>query len=262
VVGVEKMTDLPAEEIAQGLMGAADAEKDMPSGLTFPGIFGLIASKYMYDYGLKREDLNLVSSTHHKNAVKNPYAQFRNNISPERISQSPIVSSPLHMLDCSPISDGAAACILSTKIKSNITIAASQISTDTLSISERDTITSFSATKDAMRKALKEANISRNDISHLEIHDCFSIAALINLEDLGYVSPGKGIEMYKSKKSSPTINKSGGLKACGHPVAATGIKQIIDSTKQLKSSGKKYALAQNFGGACASCAIHILKNSK
>ncbi|MBU0767125.1 thiolase domain-containing protein [Patescibacteria group bacterium] len=266
VVGVEKMTDVSPDEISAALMGAADSEKDIPSGLTFPGIFGLIANRYMHEYGLTREQLNLVSACHHANGVSNPNAQFRSAIPAEKISQSPSVADPLCLLDCSPISDGAAAVILSNKHESHIRIAASQISTDTLSITDRPTLTSFPATKDATDRALEEAEITREDIAHLETHDCFSIAAVINLEDLGFAQPGTGIRLYEegnrdSQIAAPTVNASGGLKACGHPVGATGIKQIVDLTKQLTSSNKRYALAHNFGGAGATCCVHILENT-
>lgn len=259
VLGVEKMTDVPTDVISAGLMGAADAEKDAPSGLTFPGIFGLIANRYMHEYGLTREQLNQVSAVHHANAVQNPFAQFRSAIPAEHVSNSPMVAEPLHMLDCSPISDGAAACILSTKFASSYRLAASQLGSDAVSLTERDCITSFQATKDAAKKAFAEAEITKDDISHIELHDCFSIAAIINLEDLGYAEPGHGIHVYTAENNERSLNKSGGLKACGHPVAATGVKQIIDATKQLKLSKKHYALTQNFGGACASCAIHIVE---
>jgi len=261
VVGVEKMTDVSPDEISAALMGAADAEKDIPSGLTFPGIFGLIANRYMHEYGLTREQLNLVSSRHHSNAVENPHAQFRSPIPPEQISQSAQIADPLCLLDCSPVSDGAAAVILSNKHESPIRIAASQISTDTLSITDRPTLTSFPATKDATDRALEEADITHEDIAHLETHDCFSIAAVINLEDLGFAQPGAGIQLYEDEMSTPTVNASGGLKACGHPVGATGVKQIVDLTKQLTSSNKRYALAHNFGGAGATCCVHILENT-
>jgi len=261
VVGVEKMTDIPTPQIATALMGAADSEKDAPSGLTFPGIFGLVAHRYMHEYGLSREQLNTVSAVHHRNALENPFAQFRAAIPAEKISQSPKVADPLCMLDCSPISDGAAACILSTVYESDMKIVASQLATDTVSLTERETITSFPATKKAMEQALEEADTDRSCISHLEIHDCFSIAAIINLEDLGFAEAGKGIELYNQEDPVPSINASGGLKACGHPVAATGIKQLIDVSKQLKNSGNRWGLAQNFGGACASCGIHILEHT-
>jgi acetyl-CoA C-acetyltransferase len=260
VIGVEKMTDISPAKIAAGLMGAADAEKDAPSGLTFPGIFGLIASRYMHEFNLTREQLNLVSARHHENAMSNPFAQFRKEIPAEAISMSPKVADPLCMLDCSPISDGAAAVILSTKKENPIRIAASQLATDTLSITDRPTITSFAATKDAMAAALEEAGINQSDIDHLELHDCFSIAALISLEDMGFANPGEGISLYE-KKGKMTINQSGGLKACGHPVAATGIKQIIDISKQMKRSGRTYGLAHNFGGAAATCGVHILSHA-
>lgn len=260
VIGVEKMTDSSAEKIASALMGAADAEKDSPSGLTFPGIFGLIAQRYMHEYGLTRERLNTVSALHHRNAVHNPFAQFRSEIPAEKISQSPKVAEPLCMLDCSPISDGAAAVILSTTFESAVKIKASQITSDTVSITDRPNITSFAAIKSAMNAALEEADITKDDIAHIELHDCFSIAALISLEDMGFAEPGKGITLYE-KDAAFSINASGGLKACGHPVAATGIKQIIDIAKQLKNSGNTYGLAQNFGGAAATCGIHILEHT-
>jgi acetyl-CoA C-acetyltransferase len=254
------MTDSSAAKIAAGLMGAADAEKDAPSGLTFPGIFGLIAARYMHEFNLTREQLSLVSARHHENAMSNPFAQFRKEILADQVSASPRVADPLCMLDCSPVSDGAAAVILSTKFERPIKIAASQLATDTLSITDRPTITSFAATKDAMAAALQEAEIHQSDIDHIELHDCFSIAALISLEDMGFADPGEGISLYE-KKSKMTINQSGGLKACGHPVAATGIKQIIDISKQMKRSGRTYGLAQNFGGAAATCGIHILSHA-
>lgn len=267
VVGAEKMTDVPGEAIATALMGAADSELDQPSGLTFPGIFGLIAQRYMHEYGLTREELNFVSAAHHRNATENPHAHFRNPIEPTDVPLSPLVADPLHMLDCSPISDGAAAIILSihpvtTKRCAALRLAASQIAHDALSLAQRPTITSFAATKTAALRAYSEAGITKNNISCLEHHDCFSIAAVINMEDLGFAERGKGIEWYTKTPRSPlTANRSGGLKACGHPVGATGVKQIVEMARQLKTNHKKWGLAHNFGGACATCCITILENT-
>lgn len=263
VVGVEKMTDVSPYTISDALMGAADSEKDTPSGLTFPGIFGLITQRYMYEFGLTREELSLVSAVHHKNAAENPFAQFRQPLSPEAVSASPVVADPIRLLDCSPVSDGAAACILSTVHRGGMRIAASQVANDTLSITERSTLVSFPATREAAQRALSEAAIERRDISAIEMHDCFSIAAIINVEDLGFANKGEGIGLYQdvaAGRASLSINHSGGLKACGHPVAATGIKQVIDAGKALTRTKGRYALAHNFGGACASCGIHILEN--
>ncbi|MEK7591496.1 MAG: beta-ketoacyl synthase N-terminal-like domain-containing protein [Patescibacteria group bacterium] len=268
VIGVEKMTDASNDAISQALMGAADSELDAPSGLTFPGIFGLITNRYMHEYGLTRDELSLVSAVHHRHGKENPFAQFRQEISPDAVSESPLVADPLRLLDCSPVSDGAAACILSTIRRSPFRIAASAVAADSVSITERASLTSFPATQEAMRHALEEANIERSDVHAIETHDCFSIAALINMEDLGFAEPGEGIKIYKSLwgRNVPApqypffINKSGGLKACGHPVAATGMKQLIDLRKQLASSRETFGLAHNFGGACGSCGIHILEN--
>jgi acetyl-CoA C-acetyltransferase len=259
VVGVEKMTDVPNDLVAAALMGAADAERDAPSGLTFPGVFGLVATRYMHEYGLTREKLNIVSSRHHVNAVSNPNAQFRMAISPEAVGASPLVADPLRLLDCSPVSDGAAALILSTKKESDTRLAASAISTDAVSLTERQTITSFAASRTAAMQAFAEASIGPRDLSHVELHDCFSIAALVSVEDLGLADPGMGIHLYESEDHL-TVNASGGLKACGHPVAATGVKQLIDIRKQLRQSKKQWGLAHNFGGAAATAGIHILEN--
>jgi acetyl-CoA C-acetyltransferase len=260
VIGAEKMTDVGTDEIATALMGAADSELDAPSGITFPGLFGIIAKRYMHEYGLTREDLNLVSARHHRNAMSNPFAQFRQEISTESIGVSPLIADPLRLLDCSPVSDGAAACLLSTKHTSPFRIAASQVSTDTVSITARPSLTSFPASKDAAIRALEEAHIEPDDVAHLELHDCFSIAAIIALEDLGFAEPGTGIRWYREERGM-TVNGSGGLKACGHPVAATGVKQIIDVLKQLKLSGKRWGMTHNFGGAGATCSVHVLHHA-
>lgn len=264
VIGVEKMTDIPTDQVASGLMGAADSEEERPAGLTFPGIFGLITQRYMHEYGLTREELSIVSAVHHRHAMENPFAQFRSAVTPEAVTKSAMIADPLRLLDCSPISDGAAACILSTEHSSSIRLVASQIATDSLSLVKRPVITSFGATKDASERALAEAEIKLQDIRLLETHDCFSIAALMNLEDLGLCDPGEGIRVYRDMfdrvPGSLGVNLSGGLKGCGHPVAATGIKQILDAAKQLQARKERFALAQNFGGAGATCGVHILEH--
>ena len=267
VVGAEKMTDVPVDVVSSALMGAADAETEQPSGLTFPGMFGLVAQRYLHEYPLTRDELSIVSAVHHRQAVENPFAQFRSDIPLATISKSPLIAEPLRLLDCSPISDGAAACLLSTEHKSPFRIAASQLATDALSLAERPSLTSFSSTKEAGGKALEEAAIPLDQIRCLELHDCFSIAALMSVEDLGLAAPGEGITVYRELYERPQtarcqINRSGGLKACGHPVAATGVKQVLDIAKNLAASGERYGMAHNFGGAGATCCVHILEYSQ
>ena len=218
----------------------------------------------MHEFGLTREELSLVSAVHHRNAVTNPFAQFRAELSPEAVSASPLVSDPLRLFDCSPISDGAAACILSTTHTSPLRMAASQTASDTLSITERLIITSFPATRESFARALLEAGVERDDIRVAETHDCFSIAAIINMEDLGFAERGEGIRIYKDLYAGRTplfVNMGGGLKACGHPVAATGLKQLIDVGKHLTRTSAPYGLTHNFGGAGTTCGIHILQNT-
>lgn len=271
VVGAEKLTDVSGDMVTRALMHAADSEKDTPAGLTFPGIFALTAQAYMHRYNLKREQLSLVSAASHRAAIQNPFAQFRREIPAASISKSPLVADPLRLLDCSPISDGAAALVLSTKKTSGVRIAASQISSDYLSLADRESITSFLSTKKAFAAALKESNWDKQDIDVLECHDCFSIASLIHLEDMGYCRPGEAVRIFEQGDTDVDgtlpMNCSGGLKACGHPIGATGVKQVLDIWKQL--SGKapnqvqnaKRGLAHNLGGVGATCTLHLLETA-
>ncbi len=270
VIGAEKLTDVAGEIVTSALMHAGDAEKDSPSGLTFPAIFALTAASYMHRYGLTRENLSLVSACSHRAAVNNPYAQFRKEIPAALISKSPLIADPLRLLDCSPISDGAAAVILSTRKESPVRIAASQLANESLSLLDRASLTSFVSTRTAFESALKEANWNRNDIDSIELHDCFSIASLIHLEDFGYAEEGQAIRLFRDgdsdKAGSLPINPSGGLKACGHPIGATGVKQVLDCFKQLTMQAPNQVehatrvMAHNLGGVGATCTVHLLES--
>ncbi len=269
VIGAEKLTDIGGDLVTSALMRAADAEKDTPAGLTFPSIFALTAQAYMHTYGLSRDDLSLVSESTHRAAVKNPFAQFRRDIPAAVISKSPLVADPLRLLDCSPISDGAAAVILSTKKNGTVRIAASQIASEPLSLADRASLTSFSSTRTAFARALAEADWRKQDIDCIELHDCFSIATLINLEDFGFAEEGKAIRIFKQGDAdidgTLPVNMSGGLKACGHPIGATGVKQVLDCFKQLTGTATNQvpnasrAMAHNLGGVGATCTVHLLE---
>lgn len=269
VVGAEKLTDVAGEIVTKALMHAADSEKDMPSGLTFPGIFALSATAYMHEYGLTRDDLSLVSACSHRAAVKNPYAQFRKEIPAATISKSGLVADPLRLLDCSPVSDGAAALVLSRKKQSNVRLAASQLGSDALSLADRMSVTSFGSTRRAFSAAMREAGWNGSDVDVIELHDCFSIASLIHLEDMGFAEEGTAIEIFRQGDSDAAgelpVNPSGGLKACGHPIGATGVKQVLDIWKQLTGNapnqvqGAKRGLAHNLGGIGATCTVHLLE---
>lgn len=272
VVGAEKMSDHRSADVTQGLSYAADAEKEGFYGLTFPSLYGMMAQRYFYEYGGTNEKLASVSVKNHYHGARNPKAQFQKEITKDVVLKSALVASPLRLFDCSPISDGAAAVILSAEQISShdIRIIASQVGSDSLALEDRDSLTQLTSTKVASAKAFEEAGVSREDIDIVELHDCFSIAEIFALEDMGFYEKGKALdasdagETYAGKTLS--VNTSGGLKACGHPVGATGVKQIVEVFEQLSgvADGRQVEDAQlglthNVGGSGATCVVHILK---
>ncbi len=269
VIGVEKMTDYQSSEISEALMGAA-GEEERWAGLTFPSLFALMARVYMKRYKISEKELAQVAVKNHFHASFNPKAQFSFTITTEQVLQSPKIAEPLKLLDCSPISDGAAAVVLAEK-RGKVSIIASAQASDTLSLSQRKDLTRFSSVEKAAKKAYQMAGVGPKDIDLVEVHDCFTIAEMIALEALGFYQRGKGWRGAAKKETylegKLPINTSGGLKAFGHPVGATGVKQIVEITDQLRNkAGKrqvkkaKVGLAQNIGGAGGTAVIHILSN--
>lgn len=272
VVGAEKMTDDSTSTVTTGLMGAASQE-ERKAGLTFPGLYGLMASAHMQKYGTTRRQLASVAVKNHANGSLNPIAQFKNKIDVEKVLKSTMVASPLTLFDCSPITDGAAAIVLTREqnVKKNpVVITASQVSTDQIDLAKRKSITELLATQLASQKAYKQAGLTVADIDLAEVHDCFTIAEIMAYEDLGFSKKGQGGKFIES--GAPTlagkipVNTSGGLKACGHPVGATGIKQMVEIESQLKGNaekrqikGARVGLTHNVGGSGATAAVHILQ---
>ncbi|HLD03898.1 MAG TPA: thiolase domain-containing protein [Candidatus Dojkabacteria bacterium] len=272
VVGVEKMTDYKPEHVQKVLMGAgSDAERE--AGLTFPALYALIARVHMQKYGTKEVELAAVSAKNHYHASLNSHAQFTKPISIEAVLQSPLVASPLRILDCSPISDGASAVILSSKTKSKVEIIASSVATDSLGLAQRDDLTSLLAARLASQAAYRQAKLTPAEIDVAEVHDCFTIAEIIAMEDLGFFKKGQAAKAIYNKKTwigvgRPVVNTSGGLKAAGHPVGATGVKQVVEIFNQLSGTagkkqvkGAKIGLTHNVGGSGATAVIHILKRN-
>jgi len=270
--GAEKMTDIKGTDAVGTLMGAGDQEFESSLGLTFPGLFAIMAKAYMQKYGLTREELALIPVKNHENGINNPYAQFNTRITVENVINSTLVADPLRVLDCSPITDGAAATILvsekiAKKFENPIWILGSGQASDTLALHHRKDICSMRSVIIASKKAYAQANVKPSDISVAEVHDCFSIAELISYEDLGFAEHGKGKELLENKDvyigGKIPVNPDGGLKL-GHPVGATGIKQIIEITRQLRGKGinqvkdATIGLAENIGGTGATAIVHIL----
>lgn len=275
VIGAEKMTDVTAEEITKGL-SSASAEEEQTAGLTFPGLYGMISQVYLNKYGYTEENLAAVSVKNHYHGSLNDKAHFRKAITLESVMKSSYVAYPLKVLDSSGVSDGAAAIIMTNdeaKIKNAkyaVNILSSQIATDTISLAKRKDITQLMATQTAGEKALHEAGLSHDQIGLVEAHDCFSIAEILAMEDLGFWKRGEGgkhaLEMSSQIGNGPVIvNTCGGLKAAGHPVGATGVKQIGELFLQLTNqAGERQVknitngLAHNVGGSGGVAVVSIL----
>lgn len=268
VLGVEKMTDHKPEDVATALMGAG-SQAERLSGITFPGLYAMLARVHMREFGTTEEDLARVAVKNHYHASLNPNAQFRSLLTVEKVMKSSRVADPLKLLDCSPISDGASAVIVTSDKKqatrkNSVYIAASVVATDTLGLAERKSLTELKATREAAQNAYKKAAISPKDVQVAEVHDCFTIAEILAMEDLGFYKKGEAVRAIEKPKKL-IINTSGGLKGCGHPVGATGVKQIVELVDQLRgSAGKRQVdrarigLAHNVGGSGATAVVHIL----
>ena len=270
VVGVERLLSNNSANTTDEIMMAAERIYEQTEGLNFPAQNALVAQQYMLKYGATTDDFALVAYKNHQNAFFNPKARFYNKkISLEEIKNSPVVASPLRLFDCSISCNGAAATVL-TKNKTDIEIVGSSLIVDRLSTFESEDMTSWEATKLAAAEAYNQAGISHEDIGIAEIHDAFTSVELISYEDLGFCKKGDG--KYLIRKGIVNIhgklpvNTSGGLKAKGHPISATGVSQIYELVKQMREqAGERqvdnieYALAQNIGGAGSTVAVHILK---
>lgn len=276
--GVEKMTDVDGGGATAALATAADQEYEVYNGATFPGLYAMMARAYMNKYKVKSEHLAAVAVKNHKNGLNNPYAQFHLKLTVDDVLNSVMVADPLHILDCSPITDGAASiimCDMETAKKLSkkplVKIIGIGHATDSIALHSRKDVTSINSTAIAAKQAYKMAGIKPSDIDVAELHDCFTIAEIIVSEELGFFEKGKGAFAVTEGKTEIDggvipINTSGGLKSKGHPVGATGVAQVIEIVKQLRGdAGKrqvknaKIGLTQNMGGSGGSSIIHILK---
>ena len=275
--GVEKMTDVVGSEATDILSTGLDSEWETFFGATMPGIYGMIATRHMHKYKTTREQLAQVAVKNHSNGALNPYAQFKRAMPIESILKSPIEAYPLGMLDCAPVSDGAAAVILCAADKAKnytdkaVKIIGSGQASDTLAVHSRAEITKFDSTVYAAKMAFKYAKIKPTEVDVAEVHDCYTIAEILAIEDLGFVKKGEGGSAIDNKITTLDgkipVNTSGGLKAKGHPIGATGISQIAEIVMQLRGEADqrqvkdaKYGLAHNVGGAGASCLVHIMES--
>lgn len=277
VGGVEKMTDVGGDGATYALATAADQEYEVYQGITFPGLYALMARSHMEKFGTTREQLSQVAVKNHENGSKNPLAQFPQKVTVEQVTNSIMIADPLTILDCSPITDGAACAILcpadmAKKIsrKPPVKIIGAGNATDTIALHSRSDLTTLNATVKAADRAYKMAGVKPEDIDLAEVHDCFTIAEIIISEDLGFVKKGEGGKAVESGMTSiqgkRPINTSGGLKSKGHPVGATGTAQVVEIVHQLREEAgdrqvkdAKIGLTQNMGGSGGSAVVHIMQ---
>jgi acetyl-CoA C-acetyltransferase len=273
--GVEKMTSSETTTVTEALASAGDAETEMRLGLTFPGTFAIIMRRHMYQYGTTREQIAMVSVKNRRHGSANPKAHFQKAVTLEEVLDSRLICDPLRLYDCPPISDGAAAAVLCASDLAGefsgrpIDVIGSGHAMGPGTLYEMSDLTTFEATVNAAREAYRMAGLSPRDIDVAEVHDCFSIAEVAAIEDLGFVEKGKGgpaIEEGWTDLGGPIpINTSGGLLAKGHPVGATGLAQIYEIVQQLRGEaihqvqGAEIGLAHNLGGTGAVSTVHIFR---
>jgi acetyl-CoA C-acetyltransferase len=276
--GVEKMLDVDGGAATYALSTAADQEYECFHGVTFPGLYAMIANAYIHKYGAKREQLASVAVKNHRHGAKNPRAQFPFETTIEAVLNAVMVADPLTVMDCSPITDGAAAVILcpydmavkAFKKHPIVKIIGSGHSTDTIALHDREDLTCLKAVELAGKKAYEMADKKPADIQFCEVHDCFTIAEICVTEALGFFERGKGglaaLNGETTLGGKIPVNTSGGLKSKGHPVGATGVAQIVEVVEQLRGDSgarqvknAKVGMAQNMGGSGGSSICHILE---
>lgn len=270
VIGFEKMVSNLSKRITDEMLMGTERIYEQTEGMNFPAENALVAQQYMEKFGVTSDDLALVALKNHNNAFLNPKARFyKKKVSIEEIKKSQVVASPLRLYDCSIPANGASALILSTE-QSDVEVVGTSEEADYLAPFEREDMTTWIASQKASAEAYKQAGISPEDIDIAELHDAFTSVELISYEDLGFCKKGdaknlirKGITNLNGKLP---VNSSGGLKAKGHPISATGVSQIYELVKQMrKQAGDRqvdnvtYGLAQNIGGAGSTVTVHILK---
>jgi acetyl-CoA C-acetyltransferase len=278
VTGVEKMTDVDGADATYALGTAADAEWEGFHGVTFPGLYAMLARVHMERFGTTREQLARVAVKNHANGLLNHHAQYHLKVSVEDVLASTLVADPLRLLDCSPVTDGAAAVVLTTVERAReiaggrpvVVVTGSGMATDTVTLANRAELAELNAVRLAGERAYAMAGKTPEDIHLVEVHDCFTIAEIMATEALGFFEAGGGGPALDTGLTSLggkiPVNTSGGLKSKGHPVGATGVAQVVEIVSQLRGEagqrqveGARVGMAQNMGGSGGSSVVHILE---
>ena len=276
VGGVEKMTHRTTPEVTEFLAMASDFPFEQWNGITFPGLYALMATAHMQKYGTTEEQLAMVAVKNHHNGSLNPKAHMQKEVTLEKALMSRFIAWPLKLYDCSLITDGA-SCLIITKPEiakeysdTPIQIIGSGQASDSIGVYERENFTSLTAAKIAAKEAYKMSGVKPEDVDIAEVHDCFTIAEIIAYEDLGFCKLGEGGQLIEKRQTELDgklpVNTSGGLKSKGHPVGATGTAQAYELFLQLTNqAGKRQikdieiGLAHNVGGSGATATVHIFR---
>lgn len=276
VAGAEKMTDVSDEEIPTIQMAGADQQWEGIEGATMASLYAMMARRHMHEFGTTREQIASVPVKNHKNGAMNPQAQYQRAITMDTVLKSPAIADPLGVFDCAPISDGAAAVILAPLeiakkySQEPVKIIASAAATDTLALQHRESLTRIDSVKVASGKAYRQAGVSPKDVKVAEVHDSYSIAEIMSIEDLGFFEKGKGgpatLEGMTEINGVVSVNTSGGLKARGDPMGATGVAQAVEVVRQLRGKAEKrqvdnaeVGLSLNVGGTGGTSVVHIYR---
>lgn len=281
VGGGERMHNISTAEATEALAIAADALYEVSAGLTFPAAYALMAEQYFTTFGGSPRDLAHIAVKNHANAVGNEYAQYEREITVEEVRAAPMVASPLTLFDSCPITDGAAALVLVSEayaddndLEAPVAITGTGQGGDRMALADRTSIAQTPAASDAAAEAYADADISAGDVDFAEVHDCFTIAEVLALEALNLFEPGEAVSAARdgttTADGSLPVNLSGGLKAKGHPVGATGASQLVEATRLLRGdhhnaaavSDASTAVTHNAGGTVASAVVHVLEATR
>jgi len=277
VTGVEKVTHTGTEWTTTYFSYCSDFFYEGGSGASFPGLFASMARAYLSEFKATEEDFAAVAVKNHDNGLLNPKAHLRRKITIDDVMNSPVVASPLKLYDCCPFSDGASSVILCNEKfakehnKDYIQVIGSGRGGSPAALQGREHLTTIPSTKIAAEAAYKMAGIRPKDVDFAEVHDCFTVAEIIDTEDLGFFEKGQGVQGVRDGQTKRDgeipINPSGGLKSKGHPIGATGVGQVVEVFEQLTGKadertvkGAKIGLTHNFGATGASCAVHIFQS--
>ncbi len=276
VVGAEKLSHLDTLTATSYFATGADFPFETRNGATFPGLYATLASAYRNAFPLPPETLAQVAIKNHANAALNPHAHFQKEISLETYLNSPIVASPFRLYDCCPFSDGASAIVVAAKelvrrpTSTPLVVAASVRTGSIVDMHDRPDLWGLPASRRAGELAFRAAGLTPKEIDFLEVHDCFTIAELLALEDLGFYPRGAAGAATRdgetARKGRLPVNPSGGLKAKGHPVSATGVAQVVEVFEQMNGTAgaravarTETALTHNVGATGGSCSVHIFR---